>query len=484
MLTHQRVDALGLGHEVAEHERRARLVPGGHAIPGDRGKFRERLEPDVARVSDVVIVEPREQITVAAAEIRDPSTAERERSSQHGEAPLLMLARAKQQRWEPGAMIDDRALVRPKVIALVGHHGDGTRPSACLRQTTVCIYRLGVNQVDPGSPTIALRLQIARELGWRTRCLDPETGWLWLLERGDRAQVLHGAHTRINDHAAASLALDKSHTAMVLEHFGFRVPISARCLAPGVILDALGGDPYPAQRGLGPGLALAERAGYPLVVKPNRGSRGRAVSLAVDEQSLAAAVAEAWTIDRIALVQLPVPGFDLRIDVLDGELLLAYVRRPLELVGDGRSTLIELHERTDARALDPGFAAKLRASAPWIETLRDAGLTPSSVLAAGQPLVFRTTIYNLHRCCVGALVRDLPQHWITLTTQIAAHVGLRHCGVDLRLPMVVGDPLAQGVEQATVLEVNASPAVGQIAKLGGAAEAEAAERRVVTLAFG
>lgn len=335
-----------------------------------------------------------------------------------------------------------------------------------------------MNQDKPGSPTIALRLQIARELGWRARSLDPETGWLWLLERGDQTRVLHGAHTSINDHAAAALALDKSHTAMVLEHFGLRVPVSARCLAPGVILDALGNDPFPAQRGLAPALAMAERAGYPLVVKPNRGSRGRAVNLAVDEASLADAVTEAWKVDRIALVQLPVPGFDLRIDVLDGELLLAYVRRPLELVGDGRSNLIELHERTDARALEPTFAAKLRASAPWIETLRDAGLTPASVLADGQRLEFRTTIFNLHRCCVGELVRELPQHWITLATRIASYLGLRHCGVDLRLPLVKQDPLAQSVEQATVLEVNASPAVGQIAKLGGAAEALATERRV------
>jgi D-alanine-D-alanine ligase-like ATP-grasp enzyme len=342
-----------------------------------------------------------------------------------------------------------------------------------------------VTQDNPGSPTIASRLQILRELGWRTRCLDPETGWLWLLERGDQTKVLHGAHTRLNDHAAAVLALDKSHTAMVLEHYGVRVPVSARCLAPGEVLDALGGDPYPGQRGLGAALTLAERAGYPLVVKPNRGSRGRAVSLAVDEPSLADAVAQAWKIDRIALVQLPVPGFDLRIDVLDGELLLAYVRRPLELVGDGRSSLIELHERTDVRALEPTFAAKLRASAPWIDTLRDAGLTPSSVLASGQRLEFRTTIYNLHRCCVGELVRDLPQHWITLTVQIAEYLNLRHCGVDLRVPMLPGgDPLTQSVEQATVLEVNASPAVGQIAKLGGAAEAAATERRIVTLAFG
>ncbi|PRP97897.1 D-alanine--D-alanine ligase [Enhygromyxa salina] len=334
---------------------------------------------------------------------------------------------------------------------------------------------------EPGTPTIALRLNIARELGWRVECLDPETGWLWLLERDGRRRVLHGAHASINDHAAAAIALDKDYTARVLAHFGVRVPVSARCLGPEVIFDSLGNDPYPDQRGLAPALALASSHGFPLIVKPNRGSRGRAVIVVEDEEGLARALSEAWKVGRLALAQVPVPGFDLRVDVLDRELLLAYVRRPLALVGDGRSTLIELHERADPRARSPSFAAKLRASAPWIETLRGAELSPDSVLADGRRLDFATTIYNLHHCCVGELVPELPQRWVELANEIAGYIGLRHAGVDLRLPLVDGgDPLDQPVEVATVLEVNASPAVGQIARLGARAEAEAAERRVVS----
>ena len=303
-----------------------------------------------------------------------------------------------------------------------------------------------------------------------------------MLERGERRYILHGSHAAINDHAAAALALDKAYTAMALARFGLSVPKSARCLAPGRVLDALGRDPFPQLRGLAPALTLAEKIGYPLVVKPNRGSRGREVSLVQDQEQLAAAAAAAWDVDRVALVERAVPGFDLRVDVLDGELLLAYVRKPLIVVGDGRSTLVELHEGADERVRDLRFAAKLRASPAWAETLVEHGLTQDSVLEAGRRLKFETTIYNLHKCCIGALVRDLPQPWVDLCVKIGNMLGLRHCGVDLRVPLALGDedPLDQDPSCATVLEVNASPAVGQIASLGGRAEAEGAERRIVT----
>jgi glutathione synthase/RimK-type ligase-like ATP-grasp enzyme len=335
----------------------------------------------------------------------------------------------------------------------------------------------------PGSPTIAKRLEIARELGWRVECLDPDSGWLWLLERDGVTRVMQGSYAPINHHAAAELALDKFYAAVVLERAGLRVPISQRCIAPGQLVDTHGRDLYPDLCGSEPGLRFAERHGYPVVVKPNAGARGLAVNLAHDPAGLLAAIETVWRIDRIALVQVPVPGFDLRIDVLDGELLLAYVRRPLLLIGDGRATLVELHERADPRVSDPNVAAKLHASVVWTQTLAAAGLTSDAVLAAGERLEFRTTIYNLHRCCVAEVVRELPRAWLELAVRIADIIGLRHCGVDLRVPLPEPgeDPLAQPVELATVLEVNGSPSVGQIAALDGGAEADAAERWVMML---
>jgi cyanophycin synthetase len=218
-----------------------------------------------------------------------------------------------------------------------------------------------------------LRLRTAERLGWRCTCLDPETGWLWRLERGERAKLLAGPISSLNDAAAARLAVDKFYTATILRAAGLLVPDAARCLRPDAYLSAAGGDDhYASHRGQQPALRFAEQRGYPLIVKPNRGSRGRLVNRVDDRSALLSAIDQVWAIDEVALVQPALPGLDLRVDLLDGELLLAYLRRPLCLRGDGRSTVLELLAAADRRSTNPRFMAKLRTEALWGETLAGA----------------------------------------------------------------------------------------------------------------
>jgi glutathione synthase/RimK-type ligase-like ATP-grasp enzyme len=331
------------------------------------------------------------------------------------------------------------------------------------------------------SATLAMRLRAIESLGWTATCLDPETRWLWRIEKGGRSRVLCGPVSTLNDASAARLAADKFYTSAALADAGFPVPEGARCLRPGAFLSPTAeGDPYASHRGLVAGLALAERRGYPLVVKPNRGSRGRVINLVEDREALAAAVEEVWAMDEIALVQPALPGVDLRVDLLDGELLLAYLRRPLRLVGDGRSSVEELLAAVDARAAEPSFRRRLSADPLWRRTLSDAGLSDADVPRAGHALEFPAVILNLNRCCSAEIFAELPAPWIERCAAVARCLRLRHCGVDLRLelPSPDADPLACDPEAATVLEVNASPALVQVHRMGAVELAEAAELRV------
>ncbi|MFO7568016.1 MAG: hypothetical protein R6X02_35570 [Enhygromyxa sp.] len=330
------------------------------------------------------------------------------------------------------------------------------------------------------SATLDLRLRVAASLGWRATCLDPETGWLWRLERGDRFVILAGPISPLNDAAAARLAVDKFHTATVLRAAGLRVPDAVRCLRADAYPSPAGAaDRFASQRGLGSALGFAETHGYPLIVKPNRGSRGRRVVRVDDRLALQRSIEQVWAIDELALVQPALPGLDLRVDLLDGELLLAYLRRPLRLLGDGRSTVLELLAVNDKRADDEQFLATLRADALWKETLAAAGVDERSVIPAGVELEFPATVLNLNRCCTAELFEALPEPWMALCRRIAAALGLRHCGVDLRVS-AIADPIAGDPSEAIVLEVNASPSIMQVHKLGASGLAEAAERRVLS----
>ncbi|MCA9700202.1 MAG: hypothetical protein KC431_21940, partial [Myxococcales bacterium] len=253
--------------------------------------------------------------------------------------------------------------------------------------------------MDPTPPSLSLviRLRAAVEAGWQVRCLDEQTGWLWLLEKGEQRRVFAGPTSALNDAGAARLANDKFYTGAVLAAAGFSVPQSMRCLRPGAFVLGDGEDPYAAQRGLAPALALAEACGLPLVVKPNAGSRGREVNLVEDHRALKEAIERIWTRDDLALVQRPIHGLDLRIDMLDGELLLAYLRRPLQLHGDGRSTALELARAVDPRLEQPGFRHKFLREPLWLRTLSAAFLEAEAVVPDGVTLDFPATILNLNR---------------------------------------------------------------------------------------
>lgn len=329
------------------------------------------------------------------------------------------------------------------------------------------------------SATLRMRLEAAVELGWRAECLDPETSWLWQVSKGGRQRLVTGPVAAINTASAARLAADKHHTATVLASAGLRVPDGVRCLRPDAFIRPVAderGDAFASHRGMAPALAFAERVGYPLVVKPNRGSQGKGIALVEDSAALLAAIDAIWATETLALVQAPLPGLDLRIDVLDGELLVAYVRRPLRLSGDGEETVAELLVRAEPRAASALYRARLHADPLWRDTLAAAGLDHDAVVPAGQTVAFPATILNLNRCCTAEVFTEIPDPWLALAVEIAGLLGLRHAGVDLRID--AEDPLAAAPGQATVLEVNASPAVVQIARMGWADVARAAERKV------
>lgn len=330
------------------------------------------------------------------------------------------------------------------------------------------------------SATLDFRLRLAEQLGWRCVCLDPETGLLWRLERGDRSVVFAGSTSSLNDAAAARVAADKFHTAAVLRAAGLRVPDTVRCLRADADLRGgpTGADRFARQRGLEPALAFADARGYPLIVKPNRGSRGRGVARVDDRRTLLRSIDQVWTMDEIALVQPALPGLDLRVDMLDGELLIAYLRRPLRLIGDGRSTVLELLAAIDRRANDERFLAKLRAESLWGETLGAARFDEHSVVPIGVAIEFPATVLNLNRCCTAELFEALPEPWMALCRRIAVALRLRHCGIDLRVP-TSAEPLAGEPSEATVLEVNGSPTIMQIHELGATTLVHAAERRVL-----
>ncbi|MEO0651018.1 MAG: hypothetical protein AAFZ65_10095 [Planctomycetota bacterium] len=324
----------------------------------------------------------------------------------------------------------------------------------------------------PRAPTLAVELmfEAAARLGWRTRLIDPTFGYLWEVELPDgRRRTMVGAKTPINDASAAQVASDKDYCARVLHEEGYPVPHSVRALSPKFFQ----GTEYADRSGPKRALDLAAREGFPLIVKPNRMSHGRLVRVVRCESDLIAALEQVWELDRIALVQEFVEGRELRLDLLDGQPVACYERRALELVGDGQSTEAELLAALDRRFRDP--RALLRAEAD--------GLKPGNILEAGATRRLESGVHNLNRSATATLLPTPPERWRAWGARIAERLGLRLAGIDLRIEGD-GDPYDLDPAAAVVLEVNGTPLLTQLARMGHRELAIDTQARILVAAFG
>jgi glutathione synthase/RimK-type ligase-like ATP-grasp enzyme len=144
-----------------------------------------------------------------------------------------------------------------------------------------------------------------------------------------------------------------------------------------------------------------------------------------DQVEMFRAIDAVWQRDYIALAQTACLGEDLRLDFLDGDFLVGYVRRP--------------DIESDAESAEN-----------------------------------RISILNLAQGARADLLQDISEPWLSFGQRIGELLNLRYFGVDSKAP-----DLASGPDLACVIEVNASPMFVQLFDLGFESDAVAAQRRVL-----
>lgn len=308
---------------------------------------------------------------------------------------------------------------------------------------------------------VALIARACERMGFELEILDPEYSYLFEVRGPDFRRVLLGGISPLNDMVAARLAADKYYTGMLLERAGLRAPACVRCLAPGHFK----APSYQERAGIEPGLAFADKRGYPVIVKPNRAAKGRDVTVVHNAEELARATARIFTYDYIALVQGIVPFPDVRLNFVDGEYLLGYERVPLIVTGDGERDL-----RALVTAEDDRFADEQR----WPDVAAESALRPERVPARGEQVALSGAVLNLNRFARPRYLPEIPDAWLRHGLRIGRALGLRHFGIDFR-----GAGLDEPPERATVIEVNSSPVLLSFYDLGWREEVIHAQMRVL-----
>lgn len=282
------------------------------------------------------------------------------------------------------------------------------------------------------NPYAMIIVREALRRGISVEVLDAENGY-FELSFGGRTITCRESLSELTTSIAMSRCDDKTVTHRLLERAKLRVPAQVRYK-----------DQEQAERFLDEFGAV--------VVKPARGEQGVGISVDVrDREALKAAVAEAKKYCEVVLLEEFVSGTDLRIIVIDGEVVAAATRKPPRIQGTGRATIRELIEKQSRRReAATGGESHIPLDRETERCVQEAGYTLEDVLPYGEYLTVRKTA-NLH---TGGTIHDVTENLhpalIQAAVKTAEVIDIPVTGLDL----IVKDP---GKDDYVIIEANERP---------------------------
>ena len=240
---------------------------------------------------------------------------------------------------------------------------------------------------------------------------------------------------------AVDIACDKEETKNLLEAAQIPVPSGRIVYSEEGLKEAL------------------ERISYPIVTKPVDGNHGKGATTNITSwEDAVKGLEAAKKYSRGVIVERFITGQDHRVLVINYKFVAAAIRKPASVVGDGKSTIQQLIDKTNE---DPrrGYGhertlTQIKVDDFTLDMLTKANLTLESVIPSGQELHLKPTA-NLSTGGTATDVTDMvhPDN-IFMCERIARIIGLDICGID-----IMAENLTEPVSQTggAILEVNAAP---------------------------
>jgi len=204
---------------------------------------------------------------------------------------------------------------------------------------------------------------------------------------------------------------------------------------------------------------VLESVGYPAVIKPLDGNHGKGATVGIKSLEAAkTAFEKAREYSRFIIVEKQLEGSDFRALVVNNQLIAVAERIPAHVVGDGKSTIKELIDQTNAdprRGLGHEKVLTLiDIDGQTIRCITSSGYTLDSVLPKGEKLSLKTTANISTGGTAIDRTDEVHPHNAFLFERIARIIGLDVAGIDVIAPNVSEKLSDSG---GGIIEVNAAP---------------------------
>jgi GNAT-family acetyltransferase (TIGR03103 family) len=271
---------------------------------------------------------------------------------------------------------------------------------------------LGPELEEQLNPYARIIVDEARSRGIAVEVLDAEEGY-FRLSRGSTRIDCRESLCDLTSAVAMSRCQDKFVTHRWLQRAGLKTPS------------------YRVAGRTDNNVAFLEEHGR-IVVKPAVGEQGMGITVGVDNAAdLEQAIAEAARHHERVLLESFHPGQDLRVVVINYKVVAAAVRKPPEVVGDGKLTVEQLIEKLSRRrrASSDGESS-IPIDNDTLTCLAEQDLALSSIIEPGRSVAVRKTA-NFH---TGGTIHDvtgqLHPDLIEAAEKAARHLHIPVVGLD------------------------------------------------------
>jgi D-alanine-D-alanine ligase-like ATP-grasp enzyme len=277
----------------------------------------------------------------------------------------------------------------------------------------------------------------------------------YVVFKNKRKLFFRSERFNINEAGSIESVIDKNYCHFFLRHYGYNVPEGQTFFSANI------NSKVDVKRTIDDGLKYAEALGWPVILKPNNGSKGRFVSKVENKAEYYQAAKKILSSTQVLLVEKFYNGDDYRIVVFKNQVFAAYKRIPFSIIGNGKKNIATLLKEAKTKIEATGNS-KLHLNDYRVKaSLRKMSLTNNDIIEKGEKL---RLLQNANVSDGGRMVdvtTELHPRFKRLLVKMTKDMNLILCGID-----IISNDITKAAPKYVALEINSAPALKHYASIG------------------